>query len=82
MLRILSTKKKRKFYRDQEGSHRLVLLEAEEHGDQMFGFTENYVKVSMPYDASMINTIQNVVLEGLNSDGVMVATRLAEPVTA
>lgn len=80
MLRILSTKKKRKFYRDQVGSHRLVLLEAEEHGNQMYGFTENYVKVSLPYDATMINTVQSIVLKGVNSDGVMEAEQLAEPV--
>lgn len=82
MLRILSTKKKRKFYRDQEGTHRIVLLEAEEHGDQMFGFTENYVKVSLPYDTALINTVQPVVLEGVNSNGVMEAKILAEPITA
>lgn len=81
MLRILSTKKKRKFYRNQEGTHRLVLLEAEEHGNQMFGFTENYVKVSLPFDAALINTVQPVVLEGVNSDGVMEAKRLAEPIS-
>lgn len=71
MLRILSTKKKRKFYRDKIGSEAHVLIEAEAHGDLMHGFTENYVKVSVPYQAELVNTIQRVKLLGVNAEGMM-----------
>lgn len=71
MLRILSTKKKRKFYRDNIGKEAQVLIEAEAHGEQMHGFTENYVKVSVPYQAELVNTIQPVKLLGVNADNLM-----------
>lgn len=72
MLRILSTKKQRQFYRGQVGKEHLVLFEAEEHGDLMYGFTQNYVKVSLPYDANHINTVQSVQLLGVDENGIMI----------
>lgn len=71
MLRILSTKKKRKFYRSQVGQTAEVLLEADQHEDQMHGFTRNYIKVSLPFEAELVNTIQQVELTGVNHDGLM-----------
>jgi threonylcarbamoyladenosine tRNA methylthiotransferase MtaB len=37
----------------------------------MYGFTENYVKVKMPYDATMVNTFQTVKLTEIDRDGIM-----------
>ena len=71
MLRILSAKKKRAFYETQLNSKRTVLWEAEQDGDMMHGFTENYVKVTRPYDAELINTFQTVELESIGADGMV-----------
>lgn len=78
MLRILSTKKKRRFYRDQIGRSAEVLLEAERNGDWMHGFTENYIKVAVPFDPELVNTIQRVQLIGMNQEGSMNASVLTE----
>jgi len=76
MLRILSTKKQRQFYRSQVGKICNVLLEAEDHGNLMYGFTENYVKVALPYDHELINSIQRVELKGIDENGIMIGALL------
>lgn len=63
MLRILSEKKRRHFYEGQAGSKRSALIEAKEVEGKMFGFTDNYVKVCLDYDESLINQIVEVDLE-------------------
>jgi threonylcarbamoyladenosine tRNA methylthiotransferase MtaB len=73
MLRILSTKKKRKFYQDHVGATFTVLFEAEREGDSMFGFTENYLKVEVPFDEALVNKLAQVELLGINSEGNMLA---------
>lgn len=70
-LHILSDKKKRAFYELNIGSTRSVLFEHEEDNGVMYGFTENYVKVKMPYDAAMVNTFQTVKLTEIDRDGIM-----------
>lgn len=77
-LRILSNKKKRAFYQAQLGSERQVLFEAGDGGHEIFGFTENYVRVEHPFDAALINTVQTVQLEGFTPDGNV---QIALPVT-
>lgn len=80
MLRILSAKKKRAFYETQLHTNRTVLWEAEQDGDMMFGFTENYIKVKRKYNPEYINIYQSVRLDEIDRDGVMKVTEL-EPVT-
>ena len=71
MLHILSDKKKRAFYEVNIGSKRSVLFENEEDNGMMYGFTENYVKVKLPFDANLINTFQSIELTEIDRDGVM-----------
>ncbi len=59
----LSHAKKMAFYAQCEGQERPVLVEEEVVDDQMFGFTDNYIRIALPYDESMINTIQKVKVE-------------------
>ncbi len=73
MLHILSDKKKRAFYESQVGTIRVVLLESDEDNGMMFGFTENYVKIKLPFDASLVNTFQTIQLSEIDRDGVMKA---------
>lgn len=70
-LHILSDKKKRKFYEENIGTTRTVLFEHEEDEGIMYGFTENYVKVKMPFDAHLTNTFQRIRLTEIDRDGVM-----------
>jgi threonylcarbamoyladenosine tRNA methylthiotransferase MtaB len=71
MLHILSDKKKRAFYEQNIGSERTVLFEAEEDEGMMYGFTENYVKVKVPFNASYVNSFQKVKLTAIDRDGIM-----------
>lgn len=70
-LHNLSDKKKRKFYEENIDSIRTVLFEQEEDEGIMYGFTENYVKVKLPFNASLTNTFQTVKLTEIDRDGVM-----------
>ena len=71
MLRILSEKKKQAFYRNHLGTCRPVLFEAEEKGNFMFGFTDNYIKVKAEYDPLMVNEVVAMNLEHINEDGTI-----------
>ena len=71
MLRILSEKKKMAFYQTQLGKTLPVLWEHEEKDGKMFGFTENYVRVQKPFDASSINQIEMVKLDKIQPDGTV-----------
>ena len=66
-LRILSLKLKLKFYNDNMGYIGNVLFETHE-GDFLIGFTENYIKVKVPFKKGILNTIQKVKIEKISSD--------------
>ena len=71
MLRILSEKKRRNFYNKFVGTQAKVLFEADAEKGMMFGFTENYVKVTAKYDPLWVNEIKLVQLCSINSDGLV-----------
>lgn len=48
------------FYRRHAGQTRPVLLESENKDGMMFGFTDNYIKVSLPWNPRLVGTLQNV----------------------
>ena len=56
-LRILSLKLKLQFYNENIGYMGKVLFESKED-NFLIGFTENYLKVKIPFKPKMINTIQ------------------------
>ena len=77
MLHILSEKKKRFFYQQHLGETYHVLFEAEQHDDALNGFTENYIKVKVPYSAAFENQIKAVTLKSIDLDGI-VSVNLAD----
>jgi len=81
MLRILSAKKKRKFYESQIGTEHTVLWEATNEEGFMTGFTENYVKVQTPFDAAKVNKTEKVFLDKIDGNGNVLVT-ISEPITA
>lgn len=75
MLRILSEKKKRKFYAEHVNTERKVLFEAENDNGIRYGFTDNYIKVGIPYEEEMWNTIQNIALREVSDFGHVKGTK-------
>ena len=73
MLTILSEKKRLHFYRNHLGETRDVLFEASKEKGKMSGFTDNYIRIEMPLDEAMINTIHPVKLLEINKNGLMEA---------
>ena len=71
MLRGLSVKKRRFFYEIQIGSSRTVLFESENKEGYIHGFTENYVKVKTPWDPELVNTLHNITLKKIDTDGLV-----------
>ncbi len=73
MLRILSVKKQRAFYEQHLGTERVALIEAETKGNYMFGFTDNYIRVKLPYNESFVNQLIRVKLKEMDVDGKVLA---------
>jgi threonylcarbamoyladenosine tRNA methylthiotransferase MtaB len=71
MLRGLSVKKRRAFYESQLGTTRTVLFESENKEGYINGFTENYVKVKTPWNPDLVNTLHEVELTKIDSDGLV-----------
>ncbi len=71
MLRGLSVKKRRAFYESQLGSQRTVLFEGENKEGYIHGFTENYVKVKVPWNPALVNTLHSVALTKIDEDGLV-----------
>lgn len=66
VLQRLSQRKHEAFLRRFIGKEMNVLLESGNHDGRMYGFTENYIKVAVPYDETKDNTIVRVLLDESN----------------
>ena len=67
LLHDISTRKTDAFYREHAGYEATVLWEAgngrKANGEKlMHGFTENYIKVSCPFDKAKINTFERIIV--------------------
>lgn len=80
MLRILSEKKKHHFYSQYIGQERTALFEVSKNKDLMNGFTDNYLKIELPYHPEMINELGKVRLGTINESGNFEATLVGETV--
>ena len=69
MLSILSEKKRRHFYEQSLGEQRQVLFEKHSNAALMSGYTDNYIKVELPFDESLLNTVSNVELNSIAESG-------------
>ena len=58
ILHEVSEEKLRQFYAKHADRKAVVLWESKKEGEQMAGFTDNYIKVYGPYDKSKINTFE------------------------
>jgi threonylcarbamoyladenosine tRNA methylthiotransferase MtaB len=69
MLRGLSVKKRRAFYEGQLGKSVDVLFEHENKKGYINGFSENYVKVRVPWNPELVNQIQKITLQTIDEEG-------------
>ncbi|MBL7864189.1 MAG: tRNA (N(6)-L-threonylcarbamoyladenosine(37)-C(2))-methylthiotransferase MtaB [Cyclobacteriaceae bacterium] len=76
MLHSLSEKKKRQFYESQIGTHHTVLLENDIENGFMHGFTENYVRVALPYDPMLHNELIPVSIQSIGENGIAIGEQL------
>ena len=67
-LRNLSIKKRREFYEKYQHTVRPVLFEHSTVAGMMSGFTDNYIKVLVPLEEDLINTIQPVRLIDIDDE--------------
>lgn len=65
----LSEKKLRAFYEKHLGSTQTVLFEDQKSKDLMHGFTENYIKVEVPYNEKLVNQLVQTKLKNVLQNG-------------
>ena len=69
LLLALSDEKTHAFYASHIDKEAVVLMEKSKAGTPMHGFTDNYVRVELPYDLSLDNQLVRVRLGDFNEDG-------------
>lgn len=68
ILHLLSDKKTKAFYESQMGKTYPVLWESKHDGENMVGFTNNYIRVQRPYDKNSVNKVESVTLGDWNEE--------------
>ena len=62
ILHVVSEEKTKAFYEKHAGREAIVLWESKKEGDQMAGFTDNYIKVYGAYDKTKVNTFEAIII--------------------
>ena len=76
MLRILSEKKKRKFYQSQQGKIVNVLFESENKDGKMHGFSENYIRVEHSFKEDWIGKVKSMELNQLQTNMIFTSENI------
>ncbi len=66
----LSNEKKKAFYKQNIGKEKWVLFESDNDPGYMYGFTENYIKVKVPFEEKWVNQIKKVRLIKIEKDDI------------
>ena len=81
-LHEISARKTETFYKEHEGYLATVLWESKIKNQKseieqplMYGFTENYIKVSCPYDKAKVNTFERIVVPRQDSADIPTDTQ-------
>lgn len=69
ILRALGQQKKQAFYRSQLGTTHDVLVENRADNGRLSGYTDNYIRVFLPYHSSLPNTIVRATLADRRAEG-------------
>ncbi len=76
LLQQLANEKQNTFYQKNLGKQFNVLFESSEKNHLMFGFTENYIKVEIPFNQALIGKIKPVKLASVSKSGNIKAEML------
>jgi threonylcarbamoyladenosine tRNA methylthiotransferase MtaB len=74
----LSTKKLQRFYLNNLGRKATVLFENQSQKKLSGGWTENYIRVEVPYQADLLNCTRLVKLKEINENGHVTGDILSE----
>lgn len=76
----LSDKKLLEFYEQNLMQKRKVLIEGlhSQNQNEMFGYTDNYIRVVLPFEHSKVNTIRQVLLKELRKEQKVVVGEIIE----
>ncbi len=74
ILHKISDKKLLDFYKANIGKTATVLWEAAKKGKNMNGFTENYIRITAPYDERKINSIEKIKIGNFSSESQLSMT--------
>ncbi len=72
----IADEKQKIFHKKHLNTVRKVLFEAHQNRGVMHGFTDNYIKVEIPYNKQLINKTINVYLESLTENGTVIGRLL------
>lgn len=73
VLKNICSDKHTRFIESYIGCEAKVLVESGRKGDKLYGFTENYIKVELPYSREIINQIVNVKLIEITEEEILKA---------
>lgn len=73
VLLALSEKKRSEFYTQFTQTQANVLFESKQQNGYMYGFTDNYIKVSVPFETAHINQICKVTILDTITDDIIEA---------
>ncbi len=74
-LHEISARKTLAFYKEHQGYQATVLWESAKKEGLMYGFTENYIKVSCPYDRAKVNTFERINVQHRDSEDIPTDTQ-------
>ncbi len=74
-LHEISARKTQAFYKEHQGYQATVLWESAKKEGMMYGFTENYIKVSCPYDRAKVNTFERINVQHRDSEDIPTDTQ-------
>ena len=76
ILRDLSEIKKNNFYKNNIGDKRKVLFESENKNGFIHGYSDNYIRVKTLWASNLVDNINNVVLDKIDSDNLVIARNI------
>ena len=74
-LHAISARKTAQFYKEHDGYEAIVLWESARKDGLMYGFTENYIRVSCPYDRAKVNTFERITVQHPDSADIPTDTQ-------
>ena len=78
MLRILSDKMTHNFYNKYLGTIHTALMEKENKNGFLYGFTDNYIKVKIPFSEELVQQKIKIKLLSFDNNGQMLSETIKQ----